>query len=108
MNGSEALSSRTRDLASREASAPQHSDSPWLYLRPYSPDTGVLESRGRDSHPMAWRLTGAPARVPPDTLCARCGKELHPAAGDWMYDDPVPGYVCAGCAASLLASYRSG
>lgn len=108
MNVSVGLSGRAHDLASSDVCEGQPRVAPWRHLRPYSRDTGVLESRGRDHHPMAWRLAGAPAGVPPDTCCARCGEGLHPSAGDWMYDDPAPAYLCASCAGILLAQYRSG
>ena len=109
MNASVGLSVRAHDLASRDADGRQPHVSPWRHLRPYSQDTGVLEAWGRDSYPMAWHLAGAPAgSLPPDTRCARCGEELHPSAGDWMYNDPVPAYLCATCARVLQANYRYG
>ncbi len=43
-----------------------------------------------------------------DACCSRCGKVLHPSAGDWMFNDPVPAYLCASCANALVADYRSG
>ena len=81
---------------------------PWRHLPPYSRESGVLESWGRDRHSIAWRLGEAADDVAPDTRCARCGDGFHPNAGDWMYNDPALAYVCATCAGILQADYRYG